>query len=292
MGPRGVTNGSGKGIVEPAPGTVQIRLALLEALLDASDDAVFSLDLDGRVTSWNRSAERIFGYGEAEIIGEGSATLFVQHLRRDVSALLASVSGGNRVSHFETEIQRKDGMPAPISLSARPVVDREGRLVASAVIARDITEQLFAQATLAEIETRVRDSEALAHVGGWLWDVRTGAVQWTDELHRIQGVDPLEFDGTFEAHVACVHHDDQPAVRAALEDCVASGRPFEKEYRIVRPDGDVRWLYARAAPTIGSAGTVVGLRGIAQDMTDRGGATGGPALDGRAENLTPGRRES
>jgi PAS domain S-box-containing protein len=249
----------------PAPA----RLALAEAVVDASDDAVFSLDPDGRVTSWNRSSERIFGYPAGEVTGRASSMLFPAHLRPQVVAVLAAVAGGDQVDHFETEIQRRDGMPAPVSLSARPVVDAEGRAVASAVIARDITEQRLAQATLAEIEARVRDSEALAHAGGWLWDLGTGTVQWTDELHRIHGIDPLDFDGTLESHLATVHSDDRGRVRAAMRSCVTSGRPFEEEYRVVRPSGDIRWLHARAVPTVGSAGAVVGLRGIGQDVTDR-----------------------
>jgi PAS domain S-box-containing protein len=75
-----------------------------------------------------------------------------------------------------------------------------------------------------------------------------------------------------EAHLALVHGDDRHAVRAAMLDSVESGRRFEQEYRVLRPDGEVRWLYASATPTVGSAGTVVGLRGIGQDVTDRGKA--------------------
>jgi PAS domain S-box-containing protein len=252
---------------EPAPANA--RLAVAEAVVDASDDAIFSVDLEGRVRTWNRSAERIFGYSEQEVTGTASTALFPPHLRAEVATAFDAVAAGEPVDHFETEIQRRDGMPAPISLSARPVFDVAGRLVACAAIARDITEQRLAQATLAEIETRVRDSEALAHVGGWLWDLRTGTVQWTDELHRIHGIDPLDFDGTVEAHLACVHPDDRLRVRAAMEASVASTVPLEEEYRVVRPAGDIRWLYVRASPTVGSAGTVVGLRGIGQDMTDR-----------------------
>ena len=74
--------------------------------------------------------------------------------------------------------------------------------VAAVLIGRDITEQRLAQASLAEVEARVRESEALANVGSWLWDLRTGTVQWSDEFHRIHGVDPLDFDGTLEAHLA------------------------------------------------------------------------------------------
>ena len=69
------------------------------------------------------------------------------------------------------------------------------------VVARDVTEQHLAQATLAEIDARLEEAEALSHVGSWLWDLRTGAVQWSAEFHRIHGVDPLDFAGTFDAYM-------------------------------------------------------------------------------------------
>lgn len=242
--------------------------ALLDAILETSDDAVLSHDPTGRITHWNRSAERFFGYRAAEILGQTAASLFPDHMRDDVCALLERVRAGDRVHHFETEILRRDGMPMPISLSLCPVVGQGGEPVGSVLIARDITEQRLAQAALAESEARVQESEAMAHVGSWLWDLRTGAVQWSDEFHRIHGLDPLEFEGTLAAHLAAVHADDRDRVRGAMDASVASGRPFQDEYRIVRPDADVREIRTRAQPTIGSTGTVVGLRGIGQDVTD------------------------
>ncbi|MDP9072745.1 MAG: PAS domain S-box protein [Actinomycetota bacterium] len=268
--PLGLSDGSGV-LLSIQPGTknqeVAERLAILEAFVETSEDAVFSHAADGRITSWNRSSERIFGYPKEEILGQGSTILFPDHLREEAKLVFDTVAAGDRVDRFETEIQRKDGMPIPILLSLCPLFEADGKLVASVLIARDVTEQRLAQATLAEIESRVREAEALAHVGSWLWDVRSGAVQWTDELHRIHGIDPLDFEGTFDAHVARIHPDDQERVRGGLEECIDSGRSFEDEYRIVRPDGELRWMYVRAEPTIGSAGGVVGFRGIGQDIT-------------------------
>jgi PAS domain S-box-containing protein len=99
--------------------------------------------------------------------------------------------------------------------------------------------------------------------------VRTGAVQWSAEFHRIHGVDPLDFDGTFESHLGLIHPADRDRVERAMEQSVTSGRSFESEYRVVRPDAEVRMLHVRAQATIGSAGTAVGLRGVGQDVTDR-----------------------
>jgi PAS domain S-box-containing protein len=240
---------------------------LLDAVLATSDDAIFSHDAAARITSWNHTAERIFGYSAEEIVGRACIGLFAEHLRADVETVFETVMAGDRVNHFETEVVRKDGMPVPISMSISPIFDEVQATVAAVLIARDITEQRLAQASLAEIEARVRESEALAKVGSWLWDRRTGAVQWSDEFHSIHGVEPLDFEGTIDAHLRSIHPDDREWVRAAMEESVESGRPFEGEYRIVRPNDEVRLVHARAQPMIGSNGAVVGLRGIAQDVT-------------------------
>ena len=249
--------------------SVTERLAILEAFVEASSDALFSQDAQGRITTWNRSAERIFGYPEAEMLGQRADVLFPAHLQPGLQLVYDTVTAGERVDHLETEAQRKDGMPIPISLSLRPVVDAAGAFAGAVSVAQDITEKRLGQASLAEVEARLRGGEAQAHVGRWLWDVGTGAVQWSDELHRIHGVDPLEFAGTFEAHLGCIHPDDRGRVQDEMEAAVRSGQAFEDEYRVVRPDGDVRQVYARGEPTMRAGRVVVGLRGIGQDVTAR-----------------------
>ena len=249
-------------------------LGLLEAVLTASDDAILHLDAAGRVTGSNQSAERLLGRHVDEIVGLVCTDLFALHERGQVASALDTAMSGHEVRHLETEIHRPDGMPVPISVSVCPVFESVRIPVAALLIGRDITEQRLAQASLAEVEARVRESEALANVGSWLWDLHTDSVQWSDEFHRIHGVDPLDFEGTLEAHLHSIHTDDREHVRTAMEDAVARDRPFEAEYRIVRPDQDERRVHARAQTAIGSAGTVVGLRGIGQDVTDRRGADG------------------
>lgn len=241
----------------------------MRALVDTTDDAVVGTDQHGLITTWNRSAERVSGYRAREVVGRRAIELFPSHLQDELTMLIAGVAEGERISRFETEIQRKDGLQVPISMSLCPVFDESRQLIAMVAVARDITEQRLAQARLAEIEERIRESEALAHVGSWLWDVRTDTMQWSDEFHRIHGVDPLDFGGTLEAHLCLVHPGDRARVHLAMQEAVVTNRPFEDEYRVVRPDRGERRLQARAQPMLDSAGAVVGLRGIGQDVTDR-----------------------
>jgi PAS domain S-box-containing protein len=257
----------GKGQLELKPGEVPPE-ALVDAIIDLSDDAIFTCAPGGRITTWSATAERLFGRPAADVLECHAGSLFPEHLRAEVQTVMETVLAGDRITHFETELQRPDGMPLPVSLSLRPVFDAGDVPVGSVVLVRDVTEQRLAQATLAELDARLEEGEALAHVGSWLWDLRTGSMQWSTEYYRIHGVDPLDFDGIFASHVEMIHPDDRIRVRHGMEQSVASGQPFESEHRVVRPGGEVRVVRVRAQPTFGSAGTPVGLRGIGQDVTE------------------------
>ena len=132
-------------------------------------------------------------------------------------SLTARVLAGEHITHVEGEVVRTDGLPVPVWLSLCPVEDERGGVLGALVVARDVTEQHLAQARLAEVEVRLEESEAITHVGSWLWDLRTEVVQWSSEFHRIHGIDPHDFGGTLEAHLAVVHPDDRAVVRATME---------------------------------------------------------------------------
>ncbi|MGH9306923.1 MAG: PAS domain-containing protein [Acidimicrobiales bacterium] len=241
---------------------------LFSAVIEASDDAIFACDGVGRITSWSATAIRLFGCSPGDALGHVLADLFPADLRDQVASVMARVSAGEHIQHFEAEIVRGDGMPAPVSLSWSPIFDADQFPNGSVVIVRDVTEQRLTQATLAEVELRLQEGEALAGVGSWLWDLRTSTLQWSAEFHRIHGLDPLDFEGTLEAHLAPVHTQDRDRVRAAMDASVSRGKTYDDEYRIVRVDGSARVVHVRAQPIMGSDGRAVGLRGIGQDVTD------------------------
>jgi PAS domain S-box-containing protein len=243
----------------------------LAALLEAIDDAVYTLDVKGVIRSWNPGAERLFGYRHHEAVGLPGLSLVSESRHDDARMAVDCALAGEPVQLFEIDGRRKDGLLVPTAIDLWPVRSRNGEVVGVSVIASDLTEQLLAEAALAESVVRLRESESLAHVGGWVWDMATGAVQWSEELHRIHGLDPAGFSGSFDAHLALIHPYDRDPVRRAMEASVAAPHPFEMEYRIVRPNGEVRWLYARAEVALATSDSVsvAGLRGICQDITER-----------------------
>jgi PAS domain S-box-containing protein len=247
--------------------------ALFSLVVDLTDDAVITCDASSTVTFFSDSAERLFGQRSADIMGTSVGTLFPAHWAAAMDRLFATVSAGECIRHFDSEIVRPDGLPIPVSLSLAPLPEVDASLATQGrgwvVVARDVTEQHLAQATLAEIDVRLEEGEALSHVGSWLWDLRTGAVQWSLEFHRIHDVDPLDFAGTLEAYMDLIALEDRDTVRTAMTKSVHGSRPLDLEYRIVDSHGDPRMIRVVANPTVGSDGRVVGLRGIGQDVTDQ-----------------------
>ena len=137
------------------------------AIVELSDDAILSRDLEGVILSWNQGAERLFGYAAEEAIGQPAATLFIPPDRRDEELeLLERIRRGEGVRGVETARQRKDGSLVDISLTISPIRDLQGRIVGASTIARDITESRRTQERqellLREMSHRVKNLFALS----------------------------------------------------------------------------------------------------------------------------------
>lgn len=130
----------------------------LAAIVESSDDAIVSKDLNGIVTSWNKAAERIFGYKAEEIIGKPITLIIPPELQDDEPRILAKLRAGERIDHFQTVRMRKDGERLDISLTVSPIKDHTGKVIGAAKIARDITQQK-------RLEEAIQISERLASVG-------------------------------------------------------------------------------------------------------------------------------
>jgi len=135
----------------------------LAAIVESSDDAIISKDLDGIVTSWNPAAERMFGYTASEMIGRSIRTIIPADRQAEEDEVLNRIRNGIRVDHFETIRQRKNGTKIPISLTVSPVKDARGKIIGASKIARDISDRKLAQEQTAyayeqlQIASRLKD---------------------------------------------------------------------------------------------------------------------------------------
>src|SRR5215831_6914041 len=114
----------------------------LAKIVDSSDDAIVSKDLDGTIMSWNSAAERMFGYTAAEAIGRSIRIIIPQDRQQEEDFVLSEIRAGHAVQHYETVRQRKDGSSIPISLTVSPIYDDLGVVVGASKIARDISERV------------------------------------------------------------------------------------------------------------------------------------------------------
>lgn len=117
------------------------RHAMLAAIIESSEDAIISKDLQSRVTSWNKAAERMFGYTEAEMLGELIHRLIPEDRRGEEDEIIASLKQGSRIEHYETIRVTKSGKQLNISLTISPIRDVEGNIIGASKIARDVTIQ-------------------------------------------------------------------------------------------------------------------------------------------------------
>lgn len=135
--------------------------AHLAAIVSSSDDAIISKDLNGVITSWNRGAERLFGYTEQEVMGRSGSILLPPERIDEEPSILARIQAGESVDHYETVRRRKDGSMLSISLTVSPIKDEQGRIIGASKVARDITERKRHEEELRrwkdELETRVRE---------------------------------------------------------------------------------------------------------------------------------------
>ena len=134
---------------------VQIKLA---AIVESSDDAIVSKDLNGVITSWNAAAERILGYTAEEMIGKPVTTIIPLDLQRDETEILRRIQAGESIEHFETVRVTKSGQRIDVSLTISPVRDPHGTIIGAAKILRDVTRQK-------KLEAALRSTEHLAAVG-------------------------------------------------------------------------------------------------------------------------------
>jgi PAS domain S-box-containing protein len=146
----------------------------LVSLIESAHDAIISKDLNGIITSWNRGAERLFGYSAKEVVGKPITILIPQDRLAEEPKILARIRSGERIEHFDTVRRRKDGSLVDISLTVSPLFDTDGRIIGASKIARDVTD-------------RKRAAEALArHIEG-----QTALYQFTDRLHRAESLDEV-----------------------------------------------------------------------------------------------------
>jgi two-component system sensor histidine kinase UhpB len=188
-------------------------IGLLAAIVDSSEDAIVSKTLEGIITSWNATAERLFGYTASEAVGQHISLIIPFDRRDEETVILERIHKGERIEHFDTVRVRKDKTPLDISLTISPVRDASGKIIGASKIARDVTQRKQIERALRESEERYRT----------LADELDTQVQFrTHELER-RNLELLELSGLLlesqdaeRRHIARELHDSAGQTLTAL----------------------------------------------------------------------------
>jgi PAS domain S-box-containing protein len=241
---------------------------LLGEIVNSSDDAIISKNLDGVITSWNIGAERLFGYRADEVVGQPVTILIPADRLQEEPRILNRLKRGERVDHFETIRKRKDGVLLDISLTISPVKDRNGKIVGVSKIARDITERKRVQAALETSESRFRQlADSMPQM---VWTARPdGLIDYYNERwYEFAGFDS---DRVGEINwESILHPEDLPSYRAAWSEAVRAGTPYNIEHRFWDPrERRWRWFMGRAVPVYDAGGDITKWFGSCIDIDDQ-----------------------
>ncbi len=238
----------------------------LAAIVENSDDAIVSKDLDGMILSWNEAATRMYGYTSDEAMGRPIDIVIPDdpQRRQEELDIRAKIARGERIEHYETTRRRKDGTRLPVSLSISPVRDASGQIVAAAGFARDISEQRLFQAAqrLAAIVENSDDAIVSMDLDGKIQS-------WNDAAERLYGYSGKEAMGR---RIEIVIPEDQEKLQEDLEirRKIARGEQI-KHYETTRrrKDGTEFDVSLSIAPVRDSSGRIVAAAGFARDISER-----------------------
>jgi PAS domain S-box-containing protein len=244
----------------------------LAAIVESSDDAIASKDLNGVVTSWNRGAERIFGYTGEEIIGRPIAILIPDDRRDEEPDILRRVRNGERIEHYETVRRRKDGRYIDVSLTVSPMRDETGRIIGASKIARDITDRKLADAKLAESERRLQELLTAIPAAIYTTDAEGRITYFNEAAVELAGRRPTigsdEWCVTWKLYWPDgrpMPHDESPMAVALKE-----GREIRNAEAVAeRPDGTRVPFIPYPTPLRDESGKVVGAINMLVDISER-----------------------
>ncbi|MGJ8670630.1 MAG: PAS domain S-box protein [Oceanococcus sp.] len=236
---------------------------MLTAIVDSSDDAIVSKDLDGIITSWNAAAQRMYGYSSDEMIGQSVSKLLLPERQDEMDEILSSIRDDRRVRHYETSRLSKSGDTVAVSLTVSPIHDDAGEVIGASSIARDITERKLAEQQAGSASQYARslleaslDPLVTISPEGKITDVNEGSI-------KVTGVDREKLIGTDFSDYFTEPDEAREGYRKAFSKGVVTDYPLT----IRHVNGRLTDVLYNATVYKDTAGKVLGVFAAARDVT-------------------------
>ncbi|CAL76655.1 putative sensor histidine kinase with PAS/PAC and Response regulator receiver domains [Bradyrhizobium sp. ORS 278] len=225
------------------------RERLFSAVVESSNDAIITLTLHGKITSWNRAAEQLFGYGAEDALGSDIALIVPPDRRGEVDGILARIGQGEKIEHHETVRRHRDGREVEVSLSVSPILDARGTVIGASKVARDITESKRTRNALTrETEERRRIFETSQDLI-LIADSRGNLIQVSPSTRAILGYRPEEMVGRNASDF--VYPPELEAVRSQMRDCRRGRDIHNFEAQLLHKEGRgvvLNWMASWSDP--------------------------------------------
>ncbi len=235
------------------------------------DYAIFATDVHGVILSWNGGAQRIFGYAEDEIVGQSADILWTQR-DRERGAPQAEMATATERGWAEDERWhiRRGGARFWASGTLNALHDAQGELRGFTKICRDLTAQKEMEELLSDTRVRREATLAAAEVGTYVWDLQADRLMADPNMARLFFGDEGMTEASGKDYQARLHKDDEAGVIAQIDATIrGENSSFDVEYRVVRPDGSVRWVISRGFVLRDAKGTPLQVPGVIIDITER-----------------------
>jgi PAS domain S-box-containing protein len=242
--------------------------AALAAIVRSSEDAVVAKTVDGTVIAWNHGAERLYGYPASEMLGHPIEILFAPETAEEEHRRHAEVAAGRGDSGYRCVRIRDDGTRIDVVMSMSPIRDERDEIVGVATISRPVSTL---EAFFEESEARLRQLTENVDAVSTLWQPEPrGYIYVSPQFEQLTGypVERMLLDDNFPLNTL-MHPEDRPGALARLAELVGSGGRGALEHRIVRADGEVRWVRSTVTPLPDPAGGGLRIVGTSTDVTER-----------------------
>lgn len=243
-----------------------------KTLVESSADGISLLDLEGTILFANaRKAEMIGVKSHTDLIGLNAYSLIAPKYHAKFRDSQNDFMASGQLRNIETEIVRRDGSTFWAEMNISLVTDNQGNPAYIMDSIRDISERKKSEEQLLQSEKELKHAQKVAHVGNWVWNIKTNKLTWSDEMYRIFGVDKEAFSGDLSEIIQKrIHTDDREMVNSRNLSVINHANPIPLEYRVVHEDGTIRVVWAEAGEIeIDENDRAAYLHGIVQDITEQ-----------------------
>ncbi len=242
--------------------------SVYKEIINATGEGFWRLDAYNRIQEVNRALCQMLAYDELELLTKHPLDLVTAECRPIFQQQLDRIPYTHN-RHYELEMRSRTGERIPVLLNASTLFDKDGNVSAVFTFISDLRELKHVEARLRQREAHLQEAQRLARLGQWQWDIKTGDLEWSEEVFHIFSQSPNHFSPSYEQFLSLVYVLDRNVVEQELKQAIAYKKPFAQEFRVERPDGSIRYVYGRGKFVLDEQGMPECCIGTVQDITDQ-----------------------